>query len=413
MFLVAVGADPVYVEIGYEETASVDIGMINLDTGKFELFNRDLDSVIFNDRFLNFEVLEYPGGNTDGSWQVKFNPETVFVKKGQYLKTNVSISLTSAPVAKNAIQSGILKIRILDTWAYGNVWVPPKNSPFNKFPNRFMWFLSAAFTLRFGKYSGTVDTESKDLEILVKVKPYHEANLEALSLVEMVPNEITSIPISIKNLGNYNDTYNFRVVSDNDNIVIVNPESITLAPGETEDTYIGVSALPSVFDYGTLHEIKIEAYSIDDVNTTIASRTVLVETKGVFVSETMGILFVSFIAIVIFGFVYSARRQKNINKKPQRKTKKVEKQTKKSKKEKSKSSFSNFFKKADKPKKEKIKPKEEKKPEIKETKIEKKSVEKPFIDTKAETEQLRKEKALLKIKHEQEKQRRKIERKVK
>ena len=303
MFLVAVVADPAYVEIGYEETVSVDVGMMNLRTGDFELFNREPRETIFNDRFLNFEVIEFPGGNVDGSWHVEFNPETVFVSKGQYLKTEALISLTSPPISKNAIQSGILKIRILDTWALGNLWTPPKNSPLDKFPSRFIWFTNAAFLMGFGKYSGTVDTVHKDLEILVKVKPYHEAELEVLPLVEMRPNEITSVPISIHNLGNYNDTFSFRVVSENKNLIISEPVSITIAPGETKDTFIGVSALPSIFDQGTLHKIKIEAFSINDVNTTITSRDVYIETRGVFVPETIGIIFFCLIAFVIFSFL--------------------------------------------------------------------------------------------------------------
>ena len=396
MFLVAVVADPPYVEIGYEETVSVDIGMMNLKTGEFQLFDREPGETFFNDRFLNFEVIEFPGGNVDGSWHVEFKPETVFVSKGQYLKTEALISLTSPPVSKNAIQSGVLKIRIFDTWAIGNLWTPPKNSVFNKFPSRFIWFMNAAFLMGFGKYSGTVDTTHRNLEILVKVKPYHEAELEVLSLVEMRPNEITSVPISIQNLGNYNDTFSFRVVNENKNIIISEPVSITIAPGEKKDTFIGISALPSVFDYGTLHEINIEAFSINDANTTIASRDVWVETKGVFVPETIGIIFFCLIAFIIFSFAYSSRKKKDISKRPQKKTKKVKKKPKKIKKE--KLSFFNLFKESDKDKKEKIKLKEEKK---------------PVIDKKVIDEQNRKEKAIQKIKNEQEKQRRKAERRMK
>ena len=411
MFLVAVAADPAYIEIGYEETVSVDIGMINLKTGEFSIFDKEPGTTIFNDRFLNFEVAEFPGGNVDGSWHVEFHPETVLVNRGQILKTEALISITSPPVSKNAIQSGILKIRIIDTWAFGNLWTPPKNSPINRFPYRLSWFINAAFLMGYGRMSGTVDTTYKDLEILVKVKPYHEAKLEALSLVEMRPNEITSIPISIQNMGNYNDTFSFRVVSENKNIIISEPVSITMAPGETKDTYIGVSALPSIFDYGTLNEINIEAFSINDANTTIASRKVLVETKGVFVPETIGIIFFSLIAFLIFSIAYSSRKKKDISKRPQKKIKKVKKKAKKG--EKVKSSFFNLFKESDKDKKEKIKLKEEKIPVIKEEIIGKKAVKKPVIDKKVIEEQNRKEKAIQKIKYEQEKQKRKVERRMK
>ena len=436
MFLVAVTADPVYVEIEYGETVTVEAGLLNLKTNYFQFFNKSLEDAFFEDRYMKFEVIEYPGGNTDEVWQVNFEPEILFLKKGIYLKTNASISLIAPPNSRNAVQSGILKIRIFDTWVYGDLWFPPNTGMYSEFPYNIMWMISSFITMKFGRFSGSVSVDEKDLNILVKVKPYHKAKLETLSLVKMRPNEITSIPIKIENDGNYNDTFNFRVISKNDNIVISEPVSITLAPGESKDTFIGVSALPSLFDYGTVHKIKIEAYSVNDENSTAATRTILVETKGVFVSETMGILFVSFIAIVIFAFAYSARRQKNIIKKPKKEIKKKEKKTKKDSKDKKKKSdsdsiFSNFFQKTKKDKKEKKKkepkkqekteikkeksePKEEKKLEIKQKKIEEeKPVEKVVIDKKVEAEKRKKEKALNRIKKDQLKQKRKIERRMK
>ena len=67
----------------------------------------------------------------------------------------------------------------------------------------------------------------------------------------------------------------------------------------------------------------------------------------------------------------------------------------------------------DKDNKEKIKIKEEKKLVIQEEIIDKKTVKKPVIDRKGIEEQNRKEKAIQKIKNEQEKQRRKVERRMK
>lgn len=300
--VVAVAANPPYVEIGYNETVEVEVGLWDVEGGEdFEVFDRDF--AIFTNRFINFEVLEYPGGNEYGSWFVVPDPFTVNVEKGAKLKTNLSISLIKPPIRGKAIQSGILKVRLLDTWAYGNLYFPPKGSPQDKFPNKWFWFISAAITMRFGKFSGTEDVEFKDVDILVKIKPYHAVRFDTSPTVYIKPNEIASIPITVQNLGNYNDTFGFRIKSKNNDIRLASPSYITLAPGETQQTYLAVSAPQSAFDYGTLREIVLETYSIDDEKTVIAEKQVFIETKGIYVNEAggMGILF-----LIIIGFLFIA-----------------------------------------------------------------------------------------------------------
>jgi len=306
--IVAVASEPPFIEIGYNETVNIELGMIDPETGEFEVWDRDY--AIFTTRYVNFEVVEYPGGTDSTSWFIDYNPTTVVVKKGSVLKTNVTISLTSPPIASNAIQSGLLKFRVADTWGYGDLWFPPKGSPMDKPIYRFLWFFSAMFIIRFGKYSGTVDVEYKDIAVLVKVKPYHALKFDTMPLINLKPDQITSIPITLENLGNYNDTFNFRVFSDNGDIILINPSSVTLAPGEQKDIYLGISIPQSVFDYGTLHSIKIEAYSVYDPNVTIDQKTIYIETRGVYISEIGGIGII-FLVIFLLAFIsiYLHRRR--------------------------------------------------------------------------------------------------------
>ena len=86
MFLVAVAADPAYIEIGYEDTVSVDIGMVNLKTGEFTIFDKEPGTTIFNDRLLNFEVAEFPGGNVDGFGMLSINQKLYLLTKDKLLK---------------------------------------------------------------------------------------------------------------------------------------------------------------------------------------------------------------------------------------------------------------------------------------------------------------------------------------
>ncbi len=287
---------------------NIELGMVNPSTGEFILWDRD--SKIFPIRYINFEVIEYPEGTDSSSWFIGYEPYTVVVEKGSLLKTNITISLTSPPIASNVIQSGLLKFRISDTVGYGDLWFPPKGSSQDKIILRFMWFLSAALILRYGKFSGTVDVEYKEISILVKVKPYHALKFDTIPLVNLRPDQLTSIPVTLENLGNYNDTYNFRIVSDNKDIIISNPSSITLAPGEQKDIYLGISVPQSAFDYGTLHSVIIEAFSIYDPNVTIDQKTIYFETRGVYVSEIsgIGILFL-IIIIIIFIAIYLHKRR--------------------------------------------------------------------------------------------------------
>jgi hypothetical protein len=116
-------------------------------------------------------------------------------------------------------------------------------------------------------------------------------------------------------MGNYNDTYGFRVKSENKDIKLATPYYITIAPGETSKTNIGISTPQSAFDYGTFHEIIIEAYSIDNPNVTIAERQVFIETKGLYVSEINIAVLLLLIFIIILSLIfYIYRRKLFINK---------------------------------------------------------------------------------------------------
>ncbi len=439
LMIIAVAADPPVIEIAYNETVNIELGMINPGTGEFELFDNDV--TIFEKRYLNFEVIEYPGGTDAGSWFVSYDPYTVNVEKGSILKTNVTISLTSPPIASNAIQSGLFKFRIADTWAYGNLWFPPKGSPMDVPISRFMWFLSAAFLMKFGQYSGTVDIEYKEIDVLVKVKPYHALKFDSVSLVNLKPNQISSIPITLKNLGNYNDTYNFTIASKHNNIKLSNPTSITLAPGETKDIYLSVSVPESAFDYGTLHNVKIQAYSIYDPDVIIAEQKIFIETRGVYLSEMGGALLSLLFIVLLLGIAFYVHRRRMFIKKyctkPDKpwelpKEKKYLNKIKKTDKKKYKETmkmmhdeynssllwYQNYCKAITKPKtvkkKKEVKKEKPKKPEKTEIKEEKpkepKLVKKKEISTdiKAQAENRQRQKIISKILREQEKQKRKF-----
>jgi len=444
----ATAADPPWIEISYNETVTFNLGMLNASTKEF--FKFDVDFPIYNERYLTFEAVEYPSGNEYGKWLVTFNPTTVKVEMGTVLKTNVSVTLRSPRMADKPIQNGILKIRIYDKWVCGSVYWPKKGGANDKFILRGIWFALSRIGGWGKQLSGHATVTPIDVDVLVKVKPYHSLKFDAVPYLVFRPDEIVSIPITIQNLGNYNDTFSFRVVSEHDDIIVTDPTSITLAPGETSDTYLGVTIPPSVFDYGTIHQIKLEAYSIDQENVTIAKQTITLESKGVYFSElnSLGIVFLIFIFILFVLFIIIRRRRlmQQICVKPDKpweipeeeeyleKLKNDDKQkydeVLKMMKDEYHSAllwYDSYVKSIiqQKPvKKEKLKTKEvkkekaEEKIDLEQKKKEKEDIkiienliekkEKIIIDNKVRAEKLKKEKTLQKIKRDQEKQRQKI-----
>jgi hypothetical protein len=459
LFPVTSAVIPQTIEIGYNETVNVEVGMINLYTNAFE--NYKGGGRLQKQRYLYFDVLEYPSGNEYGNWQVVFNPPIVNVVKGTTTKTNVSIKLRSNRLSDKPIRSGVLKIGIVHVQAFGNLYRPPKGfSYWDTLGFRSLWTFFALVFPGWGKYfNGKVLTETFNVSILVKVKPVHEVNFYSVPYMVFKPNEVVSVPITLQNLGNYNDTYGFRVVSGNNDIKYAEPTSLTLAPGEKKDTYLGITIPQNFLDYGTLHKIKIQVYSIDQENVTIAERMLTLESKGIYFSEMsgFGIIGLIFILIIIFAFIFFTRRRimEKICVKPEKpwdipEEKEYLDQLKKQDKQKYnevlnmmndeyKSSLlwynnyirsilkSKILKEETPKKKERIFIKKEEKPKIEkvEEEIQKKSIPKiqkkeekevvefkektlSKIDKEVENQKLKKERALQRVKMEQEKQKRKL-----
>lgn len=324
IFWVSIKADPAVLDIRYGETATLDFGMLDLENYEFD--RRKLEFYL-NSRVLRFEVVEYPDGKPE-NWFVSFDPSSVNLKAGEekIFKTTVSISLRSPPSAKNSIQSGMMKLRMMDTWACGNMWFPPKEGT-DWSDRRGKWFL-IAFLGKWGNLSGTVFTNKRDVDVLVNIKPYNSVRFDAVPIKNIEPGKIASIPISLENLGNYNDTFNFRVADESNGVIISNPVSITLKPGEVKNTLLAVATPLNPIDTGTIHKVEIQAYSIDKPNTTIAKRTVLIQTQGIYISELSITLLVIIVLILLFIGVLYLQRRKNFFKKASKKTKKKRKKRK-------------------------------------------------------------------------------------
>jgi len=472
-------AEPSTIGIEYLNQTTITIGAIYPSTGGYRSLqdeNYMPDSLMVGHDF-EFK-LEVPDYVPEDAFIAHFSPQQLVGGDTGNLKATLIIT-SNIPKDATLPRNIQLRINITKYTTFGNLYLPEKDRrgiflsllKGNKGLPRITWFYYATFSGHpFGRlYSGKRLLEfCSYVDIVVKLDRFHLADVIPLKRVEVGPDQLTSIPIEIRNLGSHVDTFNFRVSSSKGSELIVSPPpAITLGPNEVGYTSVGVASPLTFLDPGTAHSINIEAYSIYEPEA-IFNNTATVITRGIYISEMnaayAAILFVLLLIAVAFILFRKKRIIEENLKKPEKpwtipiEQKHLEELKKKDRneyekerlmmedeyksamlwynsylqsirqekrKEKSKqlnSKVTKFFKKPEK-KKEKSKekekqPKKEKKPveKVEKTIKEEKVKETPeivkeqykTIQKKSEEMQQRKEKALLKIKHAQEKQKRKI-----
>ena len=298
---------PSNITLGINEKATFQLGMYNLSSGQFEVQDYPF---FLTQRYATFEAI-FPNGNPGNVWFVVFDPPIVQATKTDHNKlllTNVTVSLTSPPQATDFLKTQLLQIKVTDSWVAGNLWFPTKSDlPNASLIFRLTWPL-AALTSGFGKWSGSVLETEYIVNVFVKIKPFHAVNIQALPPTKLAPNEIVSIPVLVENLGNYNDTFNFKIRSETGfPLKLTNNASITLQPGGQGQALVGVAVPANFLDTGTLHSIFIDTYSVEDNTTIIASQRIFVETQGLYFSEenstyTIGLGILFLIGVVLFFY---------------------------------------------------------------------------------------------------------------
>lgn len=312
-------ANTSYIEIGYNKSVSFEIGQMDL---KEQEFKNKSKQPIMKSQSITFEVLKYPSDNVDNRWRVTFDPPEVNFEKGTIRKTKVTLSLSAPPVGGEGIQSGELVIKVNRSNVYGDLW--------NISAYGIVWFLSALFPMKvddkwqlgWGTLSGDYDFGRINVTVLVKVDPYHEATIGVPEMVRLQPNQIKTLHINITNNGNYKDTFGFRIESEGNKIALSRPIYVSLRPGETKKTLIGISSKPILWDSGSLHKAEIKVFSLDNPDINITNRTILIETKGFYVSELYQTgLAGCLMMIFFFVFIFIRNRKKQIRdivKKPEK-----------------------------------------------------------------------------------------------
>jgi hypothetical protein len=469
-------ANPNIIEIEYLNTAEIIIGVIDKTTGNYKSLEDYPRHPLFTGYDFEFK-LELPDYLPEDAFIATFKPQRLDVYEEGEVKTKLTV-LSNIPHDAVLPENIVLRVNITKYVTAGNLYLPPKGRrgflPFSLLTGKsstILWFLAATGITNpanpFGRlYSGKRDIEYITyVDILVKFRRSHLIDIIPPDRMELESDKAYYIPIEVRNLGSHIDSFNFRVsVSEESGLIVSPPPAITLGPNEVGYTTIGVVTSDRAWDPGSLHSIKIEAYSIYEPNR-VYNNSVTVVTRGVYISEISGVYFGITIVIIFLGvgiYLYQRRRiLDKICRKPEKpweipeekkyleKLKEKDKEKyneilkimedeyksallwyehycrgmfekrflEKKKARKFKVEFLKIIKKPDKGiqgKQQKEKPVE--KLEAKEQAVEEiqkpeevvKEPERERVDREAEIEQRKREKALLKIKREQEKQRKKF-----
>jgi len=429
---------------------SITIGSISQSSGDYKSLKDDFElNSLFTGTDFEFS-LELPDYLPKDAIIARFDPQNLSAGKEGQLKTTLTFLYNKIPSDIALPENIVLRVNVTRYTTAGNLYLPAKGKrgiyPFCFLTGKMgvgFWFLSAIglFGFPFGPlYSGKRTVEySTYLDIIVNLNQTHIIEMVPPQDIRLEPDKTYSIPIKVKNLGNYVDSFNFRVsTSDDSGLLISPPPAITLSPNEEGYANLGIVTSEDFWDPGTLHSIKIDAYSIYNPDK-VSSNSVILVTGGVHVSTggaiySIVILFVLILVIIVFFYIRRKTFEKILIKpdKPweipeekkylEKLKEKDEKQYKKvlEMMEQEYESALLWYKyyvnaavrkrKTDKEIVEKLKTSREKTAEtIKEKPEIVKKEEKPsVVSIDAEREKLRKEQAILKIIKQQEKQKRKL-----
>lgn len=435
-------ADPNIMDLENLNHAEIIIGIKDSSTGEYKSLKDYSKAPFETAKDFTFK-LEIPNDVPEGALITKFSPPMLVVGEGGEVKTKLTIDL-NIPEDTVLPDKIILRVNITRYTTYGNLWTAfgiPASMLALLSPNPWPTFS--------GK---RLPDDPVYIDILVKTNRFHLADIIPPQNLEMRPNELQSIPIEIRNLGSHTDTFNFRTSTNTDDGMIVSPPlAITLKPNEVGHTSISIATPRQMRDPGTVRSINIEAYSIYEPDK-IFRQTATITTKGVYVSEISWMYYALFGIIILFAVVYILRRRKKIlakiGKKPDKpwelpKEKKLLKKLKKENKKgydkamktmekeyksalvdyknnlktmkqktilrERRTLITSFFKKL-KVKRKAKKPivSKDKKIPVKTKKIEEMPEKPGRIDTETAAAERKKQEAILRVKREQEKQKRKF-----
>jgi len=149
-------------------------------------------------------------------------------------------------------------------------------------------------------------------EVLVSIGQYHLAEIKASEQhKEAPPDTVVNFPILVKNRGNYEDTFGFKVSDENNGFTGSVSGYLTLKSGETGKINITVLTPDTkLYDFGTQTSINISAYSLYEPSKKF-TESISITSKGFLISEFHVLTFAitALIIIIISIILYKVKKK--------------------------------------------------------------------------------------------------------
>ena len=257
--------------------------------------------------------IDLPEGIPEGSIDYRFYPsELLYPKKGVETKVTLKV-ITNFPTDSEIPDRFVLRVNITRYQIINNLL----SNAFNMSQNQQQMGVIGGllFALGFWPFISQVqgvNTQNILIDIVVKEDRYHLLQIMPPGKIEMAPNEIKSVPFNVKNLGSHTDVFIFNVkFPDNSELIITPPDSLTIDPNEEKTVYLGIATPKRFQDPGTLYDIKVEAVSIYDKNSSFEN-SIAIFTRGIYISESSfyySLCIMPFL-LMIFFYIYLNRKRK-------------------------------------------------------------------------------------------------------
>ena len=289
---------PNTVNLEHLNETEIKIGIIDSTTNDF----RQEHQLQFAAEAEYYEFdLVFPEGLDPNAWFYTFEPKVFYATVGEPLITTLRI-YSRQPDYLLPPTKLEFKVNITRHVVYGFLFLPPKENRIRYGGNMSsLGWLISSIVAGFWKLGGTDQITYLDVPLMVRADRFHLARIITPETMEVGPDELVKVPIEIQNLGTYKDSFSFRVInSGSEDLVISPPSTVTLDSQETITIFIGVASPRNFNDPGTLHDIKVEVFSIFDTDK-VFSNEVSITTRGIYVSDAN--LYYAFFILILIVFV--------------------------------------------------------------------------------------------------------------
>jgi len=161
---------------------------------------------------------------------------------------------------------------------------------------------------------------SSYINLPLKAVSLNYAYIDAIEPTKKAPpRSLVNFPIEVTNKGEYRNTFQFNITGESGIYGLVAQQSLTLDSGETRIIQLQVITPEVFYDYGTPRKVDISIYPLGNPSGKI-SASVIVITEGLYISPlisfTIGIIIVLALLIYFFLFYLRAKRERDVYGKP-------------------------------------------------------------------------------------------------